>query len=76
MSRGSTPRHAQTAGALGFVVQFNAETETWHFALSANYMIFFKSYLYILTLFLEKVGDTYLFSRYRPSISIWSLLYT
>ena len=26
MSRGSTPKHAQTAGELGFVVQFNAET--------------------------------------------------
>ena len=26
MSRGSTPRHAQTAGDLGFDVQFNAET--------------------------------------------------
>ena len=25
MSRGSTPRHAQTAGDLGFAVQFNAE---------------------------------------------------
>ena len=25
MSRGSTPRHAQTAGNLGFAVQFNAE---------------------------------------------------
>ena len=31
MSRGSTPRHAQTAGDLGFAVQFNAETP-WHFA--------------------------------------------
>ena len=31
MSRGSTPRHAQTAEDLGFVVQFNAETP-WHFA--------------------------------------------
>ena len=31
MSRGSTPRHAQTAGDLGFAVQFNAETQ-WHFA--------------------------------------------
>ena len=30
MSRGST-RHAQTAGDLGFAVQFNAETP-WHFA--------------------------------------------
>ena len=29
-----------------------------------NYMIFFKYYLYILTLFLEKVGDTCLFFRY------------
>ena len=26
MSRGSTPRHAQTAEDLGFAVQFNAET--------------------------------------------------
>ena len=26
MSRGSAPRHAQTAGDLGFAVQFNAET--------------------------------------------------
>ena len=26
MSRGYTPRHAQTAGDLGFAVQFNAET--------------------------------------------------
>ena len=25
MSRGSTPRHAQTAGDLGFAVQFNAK---------------------------------------------------
>ena len=25
MSRGSTPRHAQTAGDLGLAVQFNAE---------------------------------------------------
>ena len=25
MSRGSTPRHAQTAGDFGFAVQFNAE---------------------------------------------------
>ena len=33
MSRGSTPRHAQTAGKLGSAVQFNAET-LWHFALS------------------------------------------
>ena len=31
MSRASTPRHAQTAGDLGFAVQFNAETP-WHFA--------------------------------------------
>ena len=31
MSRGSTLRHAQTAGDLGFAVQFNAETP-WHFA--------------------------------------------
>ena len=31
MSRGSTPRHAQKAGDLGFAVQFNAETQ-WHFA--------------------------------------------
>ena len=31
MSRGSTPRYAQTARDLGFVVQFNAETP-WHFA--------------------------------------------
>ena len=31
MSRGSIPRHAQTAGDLGFDVQFNAETP-WHFA--------------------------------------------
>ena len=30
MSRGSTPRHAQTAGDLGFAVQFNDETP-WHF---------------------------------------------
>ena len=31
MSRGSIPRHAQTAGDLGFAVQFKAETP-WHFA--------------------------------------------
>ena len=31
MSRGYTPRHAQTAGDLSFVVQFNDET-LWHFA--------------------------------------------
>ena len=31
MSRGSTPRHAQTAGDLGFAVQFNSENP-WHFA--------------------------------------------
>ena len=31
MSRGSTPRHAQTAGDLSLAVQFNAETP-WHFA--------------------------------------------
>ena len=31
MSRGSTPRRAQTAGDLGLAVQFNAETP-WHFA--------------------------------------------
>ena len=31
MSRGSTLRHAQTAGDLGFALQFNAETP-WHFA--------------------------------------------
>ena len=31
MSRGSTPRHAQTAGDLGLAVQFNAETP-WHSA--------------------------------------------
>ena len=31
MSRGSTPRHAQTAGDLDFAVQFNAET-LWHFS--------------------------------------------
>ena len=30
MSRGSTPRHAQTADNLGFAVKFNAETP-WHF---------------------------------------------
>ena len=29
MSRVSTPRHAQTAGDLGFAVQLNAETP-WH----------------------------------------------
>ena len=33
MSRGSTPRHAQTAGKLGFAVQFNGETQ--HFAFRA-----------------------------------------
>ena len=31
MSMGSTPKHAQTAGDLGFAVQFNAKT-LWHFA--------------------------------------------
>ena len=31
MSRGFTPRHAQTAGDLGFAMEFNAETP-WHFA--------------------------------------------
>ena len=31
MSRGYTPRHAQTAGDLSFAVQFNDET-LWHFA--------------------------------------------
>ena len=31
MSWGSTPRHAHTAGDLGFTAQFNAETP-WHFA--------------------------------------------
>ena len=30
MSRGYTPRHAQTAGDLSFAVQFNDET-LWHF---------------------------------------------
>ena len=30
-SGGRSPRHAQTAGDLGFAVQFNAETP-WHFA--------------------------------------------
>ena len=30
-TRGSTPRHAQTTGDLGFAAQFNAETQ-WHFA--------------------------------------------
>ena len=30
MSRGSTPRYAQTTGDLGFAVQFIAET-LWHF---------------------------------------------
>ena len=30
MSRGSTPRAAQTAGDMGFAVQFNGETP-WHF---------------------------------------------
>ena len=35
MSRGSTPRHAQTAGDLGFAVQFNAETP-WQFAQLRN----------------------------------------
>ena len=30
-SRGFTPGHAQTAGELGFVIQFNAAT-LWHFA--------------------------------------------
>ena len=34
MSRGSTPRHAQTAGDLGFTVQFYAETP-WHFSRSS-----------------------------------------
>ena len=34
MSRGSTLRHAQTAGDLGFAVQFNAETP-WHYVSSA-----------------------------------------
>ena len=34
MSRGYTPRHAQTAGDLGFAVQFNDETP-WHFCSSA-----------------------------------------
>ena len=35
MCRGSTPRHAQTAGDLGFAVQFNAETPR-HFAVQFN----------------------------------------
>ena len=35
MSKRSIPRHAQTAGDLGFAVQFNAET-LWHFAQSNN----------------------------------------
>ena len=34
MSRGYTPRHAQTAGDLSFTVQFNAET-LCHFGSSA-----------------------------------------
>ena len=36
MSRGSTPRHAQTAGDLGFAIQFNAGTP-WHFAAVSPY---------------------------------------
>ena len=35
MSRGSIPRHAQTAGDVGFTVQFNAETP-WDFAKLQN----------------------------------------
>ena len=31
VSRGSPPKHAQTARDLGFAAQFNAETQ-WHFA--------------------------------------------
>ena len=33
MSRGSTPRHAQTAGDLGFAIQFNP----WHLAAVSPY---------------------------------------
>ena len=40
-----------------------------------NYMIFLKWDLYILTLSLEKVGDTRLFSKY-DTISLLCLLYT
>ena len=35
MSRGYTPRHAQTAGDLSFAVQFNDET-LWNFAQLRN----------------------------------------
>ena len=39
MSRGSTPRHAQTAGDLGFTVQFNAETQMKRKELTKTPMI-------------------------------------
>ena len=40
MSREFTPRHAQTAGDLGFAVQFNAETmETRWVGVSAELQV-------------------------------------
>ena len=40
MSRGSTPRHAQTARDLVFAVQFNADT-LWHFHLCKHQSDFY-----------------------------------
>ena len=59
--RGSTPRHAQTAGDLGFAVQFNAETP-WHFAqvfttgssrASFEFFSFFNLYLSVWNIMRE-----------------------
>ena len=41
MSRGSTPRHAQMAGDLGFAVQFNSNSKT-HDYQTANVVPIFK----------------------------------
>ena len=40
MSRGSTPRHAQTAGDFGFAVQFNSETTQKKYCFEIAYGIY------------------------------------
>ena len=46
MSRGYTPRHAQTAGDLSFAVQFNAETLVGGYRI-LKIVLCAKTYIYI-----------------------------
>ena len=51
MSSGSTTRHAQRAGGLGFAVEFNAET-SWHFVVVVVVVVLLLLFLSVLLFWL------------------------